>query len=257
MKKISSVLLIAGAALLSTALSAAADSFAYMATNIGDFGTLNLSTGVFSMQGNFGQTLAGLATVNSTLYGISYANGGGNLYTVNPVNGSLTFVGSSGLVVDDFGSTASGALYAVSTSSDLYSINSNTGAATLIGNIGLNLSGFRALSNSGSALYFADGTNIYTLNTTTGAATLLGSTGGAGIGAMTFLNGTLYGGADTPDIRLDTLNPNTGAATDGPLVTGTNGQFYGLAAIIPEPATLVCVGLGGTMLVLLRGRRRK
>jgi hypothetical protein len=249
-------LAVALAAIFTSAVSLQADDFAYMGTNIGDFGTIDLTTGAFSMQGNFGQTLAGLVTINSTLYGASYATGTGNLYSINPADGNLTLIGSSGITIDDFGSTAGGGLYAVSTSSNLYSINATNGAATLIGNTGLSLSGFRALSNSGGALYFADGTSIYTLNTATGAATLIGSTAGPGIGALLFLNGTLYGGADSPDIRVDTLNPITGAATSGSAVTGTSGQFYGLAAV-PEPATLACATLGGVMLFLLDRRKTK
>jgi hypothetical protein len=248
--------ILALAAIIGSAVSVMADTFAYMNTQTGDFGTLNLTTGAFSLQGNSGETLAGMAVVNSTLYGSSYANSHpGNLYSINAADGSLTLIGSSGIVFDDFGSTAAGGLYAVSTSSNLYSINTSNGAATLIGAIGLSLSGFRSLSNGGSALYFADGTDIYTLNTVTGAATLVGNTGGPGIGAMAFLNGTLYGGADSPDIRVDTLDPITGAATSGPAVTGTIGQFYGLTAV-PEPGTWVCVALGSAMLVLLRRRRR-
>lgn len=248
---------IAVIAIFGSAISSRADDFAYMGTNTGDFGTINLTTGAFSMQGNFGQTLAGLVTISSTLYGASYNNGTGNLYSINPSNGNLSLIGSSGITIDDFGSTSAGGLYAVSTSANLYSINATNGAATLIGNIGLSLSGFRSLSNSGSALYFADGTNIYTLNTTTGAATLVGNTGGPGMGAMLFLNGTLYGGADSPDIRVDTLNPSTGAATSGPAVSGTTGQFYGLAAQVPEPATLACATFGGVMLVLFGRRKAK
>lgn len=255
MKKIHFAALLAVVAICASAVSSHADDLAYMATNSGDFGTINLATGAFSLQGNFGQTLAGLAVVNSTLFGTSY-NNTGNLYSINPANGSLTLVGSSAIVIDDFGATTGGGLYAVSTSSNLYSINASTGAATLIGNTGLGLSGFRALSNNGGALYFADGTNIYTLNTTTGAATLVGSTGGPGMGALLFLNGTLYGGADSPDIRVDTLNPGTGAATSGAAVTGTNGQFYGLAAV-PEPMSLVSEVLGGMMLFLLGRRKAK
>ncbi len=228
-------------------------AFAYMATNTGDFGTINLNTGAFSLQGNSGLTLAGLALNNSNLYGVSYNNGSA-LYRVNPTNGSLTFLGNSGITYDDFGSTSAG-LFAVSTSANLYSISPSTGAASLIGPIGVGLAGFRSLSNNGSSLYFASGNNIYTLNTTNGAATLVGLTGGAGLGAMLFLNGTLYGGQDSPDIRVDTLNQANGSATAGPAVTGTTGQFYGLAPI-PEPTTLASLLLGSVLVVAGARRRR-
>lgn len=238
---------------MAAALNSRADTFAFMGTGAGDFGTLDLTTGVFSLQGNFGLTLAGLAYNGSTLYGVSYNNGSA-LYTVNPSNGTLTFVGNSGITYDDFGSTSTG-LYAVSTSSNLYSINPATGAATLIGATGVSLSGFRSLSDNGSALYFASGTNIYTLNTSTGVATLLGGTGGAGIGAMAFINGTLYAGQDAPDIRVDTLNQANGTATAGAAVTGTSGQFYALAPV-PEPSTWLLL-VAGLSFTALRRRRKQ
>jgi hypothetical protein len=49
-----------------------ADPTAYMTQRGGDFGTINLQTGAFSLLGNSGQTLAGLAVVGATLYGSSY-----------------------------------------------------------------------------------------------------------------------------------------------------------------------------------------
>ena len=215
-----------------------ADDFAYMALDNSGFGTIDLDTGVFTSLGNFGQTLAGLGEENGILFGAASGQSAGIfgfLYTINPTNGNLSAVGASGISYDVFGSTTSG-LYAVDYDSlNLFSINPATGAATLIGPTGLSLGSWRAISSGGSVLYYADGTNFYTLNPSTGAATLVGKMGGAQLGAMVIEHGILYGGENSPGVLTVTLNPRTGALTDGPVVTSYGGgSFVGLA---PDPVT--------------------
>jgi hypothetical protein len=89
--------------------------------------------------------------------------------------------------------------------------------------------------------------NMYTINQTTGATTYIGDTGfgAGGLGGITFTtDGTLYGVLHD---SLYTINPETGAASlVGPI--GYNG-VSGLTAVIPEPATLVILGLGSLSLI--------
>jgi hypothetical protein len=211
------------------------DNIAYMTVySSADFGTIDLATGAFTPLGNSGQTLAGLGVVNSTLYAPSYHTNPGNLYTVNPANGDLTLVGSSAISYDMFGSNTQG-LYAIGTDANLYSINSTTGAATLIGPIGVSFGSWRNLSCNASVLYLANGANLYTLNTTTGAATLIGNMGGPQVGAMLLEGGILYAGEETPNFRVDMLDPNTGIATTGPNVTGVSSGVFGGLAPYPLP----------------------
>src|SRR6516162_11142569 len=80
-----------------------ADNIAFMGTISGQFGTIDLNTGVFTSLGNSGETLAGKAVASATLYATSYHTSTGTLYTVNPANGSLTVVGTSSIDIDDFG----------------------------------------------------------------------------------------------------------------------------------------------------------
>jgi hypothetical protein len=248
----SRVVLCCAALLTFSAARLSADNIAFMGTVTGQFGTIDLNTGVFTLLGNSGQTLAGMAVANATLYATSYHTSTGTLYTVNPANGSLTVVGTSSVDIDDFGSTTSG-LFAVGVNGDLYSINRLTGAATLIGPTGLTFGTWRSLSTNSSILYFADGANLYTLNTTTGAATLIGNMGGPEEGALLLEAGILYGGENLPAFAVDTLNTTTGTATVGPSVTGTSSSFFALApnplpAKTPEPTTLALLGAGVTVL---------
>jgi hypothetical protein len=234
------------------AAQAKADDLAYVGQINDDFGTLDLTTGSFTLLGNSGQTLAGMAVADGTLFASDYHDASGTLFSVNPANGALTTIGNSSVDIDDFGSTTSG-LYAVGTNLDLYSINPTTGAATLIGSTGL--SGFgswRSLSTNSSTLYFANGTDLYTLNTSTGLATLVGPLGDDNeIGAMVFEDGTLYGGANEPGVTVDTIDPTTGAATTGPGVSSSfTSYFYAIApypipgAAVPEPSSLAMLACG-------------
>jgi hypothetical protein len=239
-------------AMLTVAVGAArADDIAYTGVKGGNFGTVDLNTGVYTTLGSSGQTLAGMAVANATLFATSYHVADSLLFSVNPTNGSLTTIGLTGVNVDDFGSTTAG-LYAVDISGNLDAINPTTGAATLIGAIGIGFGSWRSLSTNSSTLYFSNGADLYTLSTSTGAATLVGPTGGPEMGALVFEDGTLYGGQETGTLSIATLSTSTGAATTGSAFTGTGtNQFWALAPNpipvtnpIPEPATYVLVGLG-------------
>ena len=162
-----------------------ADEMAYMSANSGEFGavfgTIDLNTGVFSSLGTTAiggpaMALSGMADLG-TLYGAHEGTNNNAIYTINPANGALTRVGTtgiSGFSFGDLGSTTTG-LYVVNSSANLYSINPTTGAATLIGSLDIGVGGYTSLSTNASSLDFAAGNNLYTLNTTTGAATLIGA----------------------------------------------------------------------------------
>ena len=245
-----------------SAVGLKADVIAYAGSSDGDFGFIDLNTGAFSSLGNSGQTLAGLAVANGTIFASSYHTADGTLFEVSPTNGSLTTIGAAaGVDFDDFGSTTSG-LYVVSfgATQDLYSINPTTGAATLIGPTGLGYGSWRSLSTNSSALYFADGPDLYTLNVNTGAATLVGAFGSnAEMGAMLTEDGILWGG-DNTNGKVDTIDTTTGTATLGAAPSGLSGTFFGLApypvptGAVPEPGYLGLLGAGITALAVFRRR---
>jgi hypothetical protein len=89
------------------------------------------------------------------LYGLSQMSY--DLYTINPVNAELTFVGSTGLIshtiLGGLTFSSDGTLYAVLNDA-LYTLNPWTGAATLIGPIGYdNVSGLTAAAPLPGAVF--------------------------------------------------------------------------------------------------------
>ena len=101
------------------------DHIAYMATNSGEFGTVDLDTGVFSLRQPPKVSMAGIVAIDG-LNGGSYRAGTGTLYTINTANGALTTVGTSAVDYDTFGGTME-QLYAIGTDTFLYSVNPHDG----------------------------------------------------------------------------------------------------------------------------------
>jgi MYXO-CTERM domain-containing protein len=244
-------------------------------TEFNSFGTLDLTTGVYTFINSSELSGLALAAFNGTLYAAQ--EDGDTLYTVDPTTGNLTTVGTFTGAFDGaavLGATSAG-LYIMDEDSQLDSINPSTGAATVLGPTGAPpFANWTVLSNNGSSLYLGDESDFYSVNTTTGAATLVGGYGApiagqgdAQMGAMVFEGGVLYG-AQEGGTWIDTIDPSTGLATGGPIVTGgpgsTSGGFVlGLApdplssstSPVPEPrSAMLLVGLLGAFGLVLRRR---
>lgn len=236
-------------------LSRAADAFAYEAVGNGDFGLVDLSTGVFTLRGNSGGQLAGLGEgPDGTLYGAF--TDGGTLLTVDPTNGAVNAVGPSGITYIGFGSTLS-QLFGYGRDNNLYAIDRNSGGATLLGPTHVGISGYFGFSAGSSTLYELHNGDVYTLDTTSGAATLIGSSATGLFGAAASVGGILYAGSEVP-LQVYSLDPSNGAGVAGAAVTGTSQIFYGLASIggsVPEPATWAMM-FAGTLGVGVLMRRR-
>ncbi len=222
---------------------------AYVAGYSAEFGTLDLSTGIFTSLGttNVGGhpmgLLSGLSVANGALYGETLS-GGSNLYSVNPANGALSYIGTNSTSSNVLGSTTSGTLYSADLSGNLYSVNTATAAATFIGNLGFGLGGYFSLSDNSSTLYLTRGNgSLYTVNTSTGVASLVGPT--VQVFATAVSGGTLYGVSAT---NIYSINPTTGAFTTGPTIApgiAIEGLVpVGAVSAVPEPAAAWLLGTG-------------
>lgn len=219
-------------------------------------------------------------SVNQWLWGTTsgasptLANG---LVRINPLTGQVTQVGSLGLNPPNFGADldlSGGTLYgwAEGSLSALMTINTITGQATAVGPNGQNLNstGSGLASNSSGTMFctpdLATG-NLWQVNTATGQlfgpTALSGGTATARIGALEFLNNTLFGvelvGSGTSGItsnQLISIDAVTGAITSiGQFRDASTLQFnrYIDAIAVPAPGALAMLGLAG----ILGSRRRR
>ncbi|MGO9275200.1 MAG: DUF6923 family protein [Terriglobia bacterium] len=221
---------------------AKADSIAYVQIEPNNaFGTIDLNTGVITLLANSSVELVDLAWAGGNLYG----GNGNTLYQVNPVNGTVSAVGSGSISAYELMGFTPGGLFALDPSGNLYSVNPGTGATTLIGSIGLTLDPASiSLSVGSSTLYFQDDGTLYSLNTSTGAPTRIGNTLFT-FGGPVFENGTLFAVQQYPK-GIYTLDPTTGATTFVATPSGPSG-FWNFEAIAPvsaptatpEPSSLV------------------
>ncbi len=229
-------------------------------------------------------TLVGSLSTSELPYGLAMI--GNNLYTfdsaadvirqLNPATGATqaTFpigippvLGQGGLA---FQTSTVGFLTTAlnpttfNVANDLYRFNISTGTTTLVGTTSDTL---EAIAFSGGGTLYGLGKNdgnLYTVNPATAALTLVGNVGvsiGSPTGGLTFgPTGVLYA---TLDDSLYTLNPTTGLATEVgssiPGVTSLTGfnSISGLAfaAAVPEPSSIVVLGVGIGAVCLYAARR--
>jgi len=260
-------------ALLVFSTCALADPLAYVTTNTGEFGTMNIATGVFSEIATEPTILNGLAWgSNSQLYGLDSS---GNLVTIDPLTGVETLVGSTGLdaSTNTFAGLTDGALYALDASNNLYSINPTTGAATLVGATGvppIDSTDFTtpaysdSLMGDGSQLYVSEqifgvstlSETLYTVNPSNAGTTTVGPLAEDSFVGGGYLGGSYYlFSADTGN-GIYTVNPSTGATNF--VVDGQVGVYSAVDAV-PEPRTLglVLVGLLMAFAIVRQQMRRR
>jgi hypothetical protein len=209
------------------AANAKGDLYAYMVAKNFDFGVVDLDAGVFTLCGNSGAQVAGLGIAPSgTIYAGTFQTS--TVSTVDPSNGALTTIGSTGLTIFGFGSTKKG-LYAFDASGNLYSIDPVTAASTLIGATGLTLSGSTFGVSDGSAkLYVSLNGALYVVNARNAKAALIGS-GSSDFGALLYAKGTLYGGSAPAPSSIYSVNTQTGADSFVAQLQGESTDFWGLA----------------------------
>ena len=200
-----------------------------LSTSASEIGTIDPTTGIFSLLGNASTSYNDIASApNGDLFGVSF----NSLYKVDPATGTSSRVGSLGIStkMESLAFTSSGNLYAAG-NSEFYSINTATGAASLVANIpGFKSSGDLLYDNaSGRFLATSDAPyptkdSLYSIGPN-GDATVIGNVGFDSVWGLAIANGTLYGYTSN---RLQIIiDPVTGVGTFDRSVTGTTSQIYG------------------------------
>ena len=247
-----------------------AGPFVYVTSFSGQFGTVDVTTGVFT---SLGTTMAGeIAGLGAKIYGTD----GTNFVSVNPLNGVTTTIAALSVSVDEF-TSLNNTIYLESLDHKLYTVNPANGAVTLVGNTGLtdpvgNGLAVSLIGGQTSKLYatvngFDFGTfgpinppsRLYQLSTANGAATSIGLTGlPLSDGSFTcgvIIGGVMYNFSFNGVVTKEyILNATTGALIGSMVVAGLNG-VEGLAFTTPEPGALVLCLSGAAMLGVMRRRR--
>jgi|SRR5579864_465329 len=242
---------------LGSATSASATPLIYVEGSASALATLNPTTGAITEIGPTSVLLGGLGFVGGTLYGLA---GDMNLYSVNTSTAALTLIGP---YTGNFngggamGSSSDGTLYSTNGVGDLWTVDPTSGAATLVGNMGLSTNS-NPSGDGGSGLYVTSGSDLIQINRTTGAGTVIGAGSYTDIFGLAYLNGTMYA-TDAHDTAIYSINLANGQST---FVAnyGSGLGFIEAAAVpnsapVPEPSSIVLLGLGGLVLFSWRWTR--
>lgn len=257
------------------------------------FGTINLLTGGFTPLGSEGGTLFNdiAASPNGSLYGIVNTT---SLVTVNTGNGAvLSSVNFNVAGIESLAIAPDGTLYGA-TQGALYTVNPVNGVATLVGSFNNSIignSGQNIRFGYDGMLYDTDGgvnaisTHLFQISTMTGAATLMGTvTNFPGLclenaGGQMYGVGIQLGAASTlmqnlVGIDLNTIQPG-GTNLDGStvdigyeLLTGNFPNNYNFSSAdlfivpgsilpVPEPSTMLLSLAGGMLLLVISNRRHR
>ncbi len=161
----------------------------------------------------------------------------GNLYTVDPTDGSTQEIGQMSTVMFDIAFGADGTLYGIDANNTLYTIDPTTAAVTSIGRINVNDT-LNSLAVGPDGSLYAAGQSLYRIDLSAGMYYDQGSLGGyVSAGDLAFASdGRLL--LTTTSNELVEVDPTTGATTDiGPigaqqvlgLAVTSDGTIYGMS----------------------------
>jgi len=188
-------------------------------------------------------SVRGMAYMGSTLYAINDSSGTGvgidDLYTLDPITGVASFIGSTGFSGVQGIASANGQLYGWDIGLGLLTINASTGAAADV-NTGLGgTGGIQNLCSNSAGALFGGQNSLYSIDAITGAYTLIGG------GGYSDLRGLEFTGGGTPSFTLTKTGTCPGLVT----LSSANGTANSTVAVLSGGAgsftkpSGVCAGM--------------
>ncbi len=249
---------------------AQADSI-YLSDSNGDIWSGDPTTGIFTDLGNAGAAnshrpvaIGDLSYSNGVLYGNEYAEQGEEsyFYSIDPLSGSATLLGSTGSDMASIANGVNGVLYALGYL-DILAVDPGTLAVTTLKSqaklVGLEYDSqnnvLYSLSQNNNTLRLI-GLDPTTLTTLQPVPNKLGITGVAAL-AYDPGNDTLYGFTGAGDELSIDVNTGEGHVLFNSVINTQNGnELLGAAFVAaPEPGTVALLGVGIGLLGLIQRRR--
>jgi hypothetical protein len=270
-------LLLATALLVFGAEPASADLIAYASTSQGDFGTIDLNTGVYSSIGSTGLSpgtaIFGMGFIGSTLYGVDNNTPGAGFYSINTATGAATQIAT--LTQSAVGGTSiDGTFYGVTqdAASNLFGVDT---AGGLLGtkSLGFQGDGLVAADSSGQNLYISEytgnvssGDELFSVNISGSVTDVGGLNDGMGNGQVAIaglIDGSTLYTTDGDNIYTYTLGSfGVSVLVSTTPITGLNPdgeQLVGLAAnatAVPPPPSFILLAFGALSVRFFNLRRR-
>jgi hypothetical protein len=253
--------------------SAGAGPVVYVVDAENEFGTLDLSSGAFTLLGDFPPGTGRHGPF--PIVGLGFSGPGqlsaidskGNVFAVDPTNAAVTPLFSSGTFPNGGGGDGHGILYAFDmVTGNVDALNVTNGTVKTITNFPSTQStGFTAVGPDGSLYITVLNTNpggafddLYRINPLTGAITDLGSDLN-NLYAGVFVGSTLYG--FSPYGGIYTINTTTGQETFMGAYSLPSGDAIYAAAFqgqsVPEPSSLILLGGGAVCMAGFAARSRR
>ncbi|VXB87839.1 hypothetical protein PSEUDO8AS_40114 [Pseudomonas sp. 8AS] len=194
----------------------------YYADNQGNVGVLDPTTGARTPIGNAGQVFTDIAVdATGKLFGITFTS----LYSINPLTGASSHVGTFGGSVNALVGSPDGRLFAAGNDGTLFEISTTTGAATTLGSFG---------ATSAGDLLFAD--NALYLSSSAGSIVKFDLSSNSVSTVISGLPATLYNlaqtangtYASTADGQIYLIDLDSGVATNTGVVS-SGAQIWGFA----------------------------
>ncbi len=183
---------------------------------------------------------------------VMYGGTGTRFFTIAADGTQTTINASTAYNIDGLAFGPGGVLYGTDQNTLFYEIDPSNGAITWI--LGLPNTRDLAYDQATSTLYGTSGANLYTINPISGVHSLVSAFSGVGGDAVDTIaidpvTGQMYGESNPAfgGGKLYQINKATGAATfvgQTGLGAGANAGWVFSMAFVPEPGTMLLLGMG-------------